>query len=88
MSSTDLKTRIETALKRRDELSSAKDRVLGRLEEAEKNVESIRNELLAKKIDPDKVDETIQKLESALATSVSELESQLVEAERAIKPFM
>lgn len=88
MSASDLKTRIEAALKRRDELSSAKDRALGRLEEAEKNVESIRNELLAKKIDPEKVDETIQKLESALAASVSELEASLAEAERAIKPFM
>lgn len=83
----DLKTRIEAALKRRDELHAQKERTLGRLEEAEKNLEAVRSELRAKNVDPDRLEDTIQKLEDALQVSLTEFESQLSEVEKAIKPF-
>jgi len=87
VSSSDLKTRIEAALKRRDDLHAQKERALGRLEEAEKNLEAIRVELRAKNVDPDHLDDTILKLEKALLASLSDFESQLSEAEKSIKPF-
>lgn len=83
----DWKARIESALKRRDTLSSQKDRAMGRLEEAEKNVASIRAELQAKKIDPDNLDKTIEQLESALDRSLADFEAQLTDAETKMKPF-
>jgi len=84
----DAKTRIEAALKRRDDLQAQKERAVGRLEESEKNLEAIRTELRSKSVDPDRLDDTIQKLEEALAASLAEFESQLSEAEKSIKPFV
>lgn len=84
----DVKTRIEAALKRRDDLQAQKERAVGRLEESEKNLEAIRTELRSKSVDPDRLDDTIQKLEEALAASLAEFESQLSEAEKSIKPFV
>lgn len=60
---------------------------MGRLEEAEKNVAAIREELLAKKVDPDNLDKTIEQLETALGKSLADFETQLAEAEDKIKPF-
>lgn len=84
---TDWKARIDAVVKRRDNLNAQKERVLGRLEEAEKNVATIRAELQAKKVDPDNLDQTIQQLEKALSDSVAELEKQVSEAEALIKPY-
>lgn len=84
----DIKSRIESAIRRREELASSKARVLGRLEEAEKNLESVRSELLLKKVDPDRLTETVEKLETALSTSLQEFEAQLQQAEQMIAPFV
>lgn len=84
----DIKSRIESAIRRREELASSKARVLGRLEEAEKNLESVRSELLSKKVDPDRLTETVEKLETALSTSLQEFEAQLQQAEQMIAPFV
>lgn len=86
--SDETKNRIETALKRRSELVSSKNRIIGRLEEAEKNVEAVKAELVSRKVDPEKLPETLEKLESALQTSLAEFESQLSEAEKSLKPFV
>jgi CHASE3 domain sensor protein len=83
-----MKLRIEAAIKRRDDLHAQKERVLGRLEEAEKNLKTVRSECQAKNVDPDQLDATIVKLETALAASVTELESQISEAEKALKPYI
>jgi len=85
---TDIKTRIEAVVKRRDDLRSQTERVLGRLEESEKNLEALRDECRAKNVDPDTLEETIKKLEQALATSLADYESQISEAEQAIKPYI
>jgi predicted nuclease with TOPRIM domain len=83
----DVKLRIEAAIKRRDELNAQKERTLGRLEEAEKNLEALRVECRAKNVDPDGLDDTVSKLEKALVASVVNLESQIAIAEKAIKPY-
>lgn len=83
----DMKTRIETAIKKRDELNAQKERMLGRLEEAEKNLESLRTECRSKSVDPDSLDATVSKLEKGLEDSLTALESQISVAENAIKPY-
>lgn len=83
-----MKTRIEAAIKRRDDLNAQKERLLGRLEEAEKNLEALRVECQSKNVDPDNLDETISKLEKGLTTAISDLESQITVAETAIKPYI
>lgn len=84
----DLKNRIESAIRRRDELQAQTQRILGRLDEQEQALERLRSEIRAKNLDPDTLDETIGKLEAALEASLVEFESQLVGAEEAIKPFL
>jgi SOS response regulatory protein OraA/RecX len=83
----DLKARLDAAVKRRDELAQKRQRLLGRLEEAERAVEELRTKCRAKGIDPDNLDGVIAKLEAALEQSVTNLEAKLTEAERALEPF-
>lgn len=84
----DLKTRLDAAVKRRDELAQKRQRLLGRLEEAERAVEELRAKCRAKGIDPDNLDGVIAKLEAALEQAVANLETKLAEAEQAIDPFI
>lgn len=83
----DLKTRLEGAVKRREDLAQRRQRLLGRLEEAERTLEDLRAKCRAKKIDPDNLDDVIAKLETALEQAISSFESKLTEAETALDPF-
>lgn len=87
MDTTNLKTRLDSAVKRRDELAQKKQRLLGRLEEAERSLEELRAKCRAKGIDPDNLDGVIEKLETSLEDSVTRLESKILEAERALEPY-
>lgn len=84
----DLKARLDAAVKRRDDLVQKRQRLLGRLEEAERAVDELRAKCRAKGIDPDNLDGVIAKLETALTQAVSSLEAKLTEAEQAIEPFI
>jgi chromosome segregation ATPase len=83
----DLRTRLEAAIKRRDELAQTRQRLLGRLEEAERSLEELRATCRSKNIDPDHIDTAISSLESKLNQSLTALEGKLEEAERALEPF-
>ena len=87
MDTTNLKTRLDSAVKRRDELAQRKQRLLGRLEEAERTLEELRAKCRAKGIDPDNLDGVIEKLETSLEDSVTRLEAKILEAERALEPY-
>ena len=84
---TELKARLEEAVRRRDEFLQQRQRVLGRLEEAQRTVEDLKAKCRAKGVDPDNLDVTIQRLESELTKSVESLEEQLNQAEKALEPF-
>jgi chromosome segregation ATPase len=84
---TDFKARLDSAVKRRDDLAQKRQRLLGRLEEAERAVEDLRAKCRAKNIDPDDLDGVITKLGEALERSVLDLETKLSEAEKALEPF-
>lgn len=87
MDTTNLKTRLDSAVKRRDELAQKKQRLLGRLEEAERSLEELRAKCRAKGIDPDNLDGVIETLETNLEDSVTRLETKITEAERALEPY-
>ena len=87
-STTDIKARLDAAVKRRDDLAQKRQRLLGRLEEAERAVEDLRAKCRAKGIDPDDLEGVISKLEMALSQSVSDLETKLSEVEKALEPFI
>lgn len=84
---TDLKARLDQAVKRRDDLAAKRQRLVIRLEEAERALEELRAKCRAKNIDPDKLDEVISKLTTSLEQTVAGLELKLTEAEKAIEPF-
>lgn len=84
----EFKPRIDAAVKRRDELATRHQRLLGRLEESERTLESVREECRAKNLDPDKLDDTVSKLESAIESSLSQFEAKLTAAEAALKPYL
>lgn len=86
--SPDLKVRLDLAVKRRDDLAQKRQRLLGRLEEAERSVEELRAKCRAKGIDPDNLDGVILKLEQALEKSVSDLETKLTAAEKSLEPYV
>ena len=84
----DFEARIDAAVKRRDELTTRHQRLLGRLEESERALEAVREECRAKNLDPDTLDDTITKLEAAITTSLAQFESKLDAAETALKPYL
>lgn len=84
----DFKLRIELASKRRDDLVTKHQRLLGRLEESERALAAVREECRSKNLDPDTLDETISKLELVIEQSISLFESKLESAERALKPYL
>lgn len=87
MPPTDLKSRLDSAIRKRDQLAGQIQRITGRLEEAERARESLCEECRGKNIDPDKLDEAITKLGQALETTLQTFESKLDEASRAMEPF-
>lgn len=87
MTQPDLRSRLEAAVKRRDDLAQRRQRLLGRLEEAERSLEDLRAKCRAKNIDPDKLDSVIAELDTRLQQSLADLETKLTEVEQALEPF-
>ena len=86
--SSDLKTRLDAAVKRRDDLTAKRQRLLGRLEGAERTAEELRAKCRAKGIDPDNLESVIAKLETALEKSLLDLEAKLTDAEKSLEPYL
>lgn len=79
-----LKTRLEEALRRREELSSRVQRLVGRLEEAETALETLRGECRSRNVDPDRIGEVIGALEGHLEGLLSQYEACLSNAQSAL----
>lgn len=85
---TDLKARLDLAVKRRDELAQKRQRVLGRLEESERALDALRAKCKAKNLDPDNLGAVIDKMTATLEQSVATLNDKLTEAESALDPYI
>lgn len=86
--STELDTRLKDAIAKRDRLASDAARIAGRKDAAERSLLEIETEIRAKKLDPNTLDETIEKLEAAYALEVSTLEEAVDKAREELTPFM
>jgi len=86
--SQELDERLNKALAERERLSSLAQKIQGRKEAAAKSLEDLRGEILAKNLDPDSLDETIQKLEGAYLEAVTNLEQEVESARDAINPYL
>tara|TARA_A200000159_G_C7249425_1_gene308078 strand:+ start:79 stop:351 length:273 start_codon:yes stop_codon:yes gene_type:complete len=76
----------ETSQKRR-EIASKIERLRGRLDEAQSNLQNVETEIKAKKISPDQLDEAISKLEKRFENEHQKLQTAIANAESAIEPF-
>lgn len=86
--SQDLDERLGRALDERERLSALAQKIQGRKEAAIKSLEDLRREILSKSLDPDSLDETIEKLERAYSEAVANLEQEVREAQEAITPYL
>lgn len=84
----DLKARLDQAVKRRDDLAQRRQRVLGRLEEAERTLDDLRAKCRAKNLDPDNLEAVIAQMTATLEQSVTSFEEKLSEAEQALDPYI
>lgn len=85
---TNLDTRLEKAIKKRASLSKEVDRLIGRQEEAEKNLQAVEEECRAKKFEPEQIDQVIEQLETLYASQVEELEKEIAESEQKLAPYL
>lgn len=83
-----LRARLDSAVKRRDDLAEKRQRLLGRLEEAERSLDELREKCRSKNLDPDNLGAVIDRMTQTLEVSVSSLENKLSEAEAALEPFI
>lgn len=84
----DLDSRLGAAVKARTELASKVQRLSGRLDAAKANLESIDAECQSRGLDPENLDETIQKLQARYDELVTELETGVREATKSLAPYL
>jgi predicted nucleic acid-binding Zn-ribbon protein len=86
--SQDLDARLKAAVAERDRLAAEAQRIAGRKEAAEKALSEVEKEIREKNLDPDALDETIQKLKDAYEKAVETFEREVQEARDALSPYM
>ena len=80
--------RLDDAIERRDTLAKGVQRVKGRLEAARKELETVEAKCREKGVDPEALDDAIQKLEARYEAEVEDLEDQLTKAEASLRPYV
>lgn len=83
-----LDERLRAAISLRDSLSAKAARIAGKKEAAEKALEEVRSEIISKKLDPDTLDSTIERLEEAYEAAVQKFEEEVNAAQEALRPYM
>ena len=84
----DLDARLQSAVVERDQLAADAQRIAGRKQAAEATLESVKKEIRGKNLDPETLDETIEQLETAYASSVTQLEEDVQAARAALSPYL
>jgi predicted nuclease with TOPRIM domain len=79
--------RLEAATARRREVASRTERIKGRLEEAQTNLAAVEQQCRDRKIDPDRIDEAVEKLHKRYEKAVSAIENDLSRVEDSIRPY-
>jgi chromosome segregation ATPase len=86
--SADLDKELDAVVERRKKVAEALTRLKGRREQAESALQAVEEECRAKKIDPDQIDDVIEKLEDKYSKLVEDLKRDTEEAEKALAPFV
>lgn len=83
-----LDQQLEDVIRRRKKVAETLERLKGRKEQAQANLEAVEEECRGKNIDPDKIDDIIQQLENKYRTIVDELTRDIADAEKKIEPYV
>lgn len=83
-----LDQQLEDVIRRRNKVTETLERLKGRKEQAQANLEAVEEECRSKNIDPEKIDDIIEQLESKYREIVENLTKDIKEAERKIEPFV
>lgn len=84
----DLDQRLTAAINQRNKLAAEAQRIAGKKEAAERALSDLRDEIRSKNLDPDQLDETLQKLNEAFASEVAAFEAAVDKAQRDLSPYM
>lgn len=79
--------KLHALLARRNDLNREVERIKGKLEGARANLSSLEDDCRKRGVEPDKLDETIEKLKVRYDEAVQVLEENIEEAERRLAPF-
>jgi predicted nuclease with TOPRIM domain len=80
--------RLDRVVERRDRLQKEVQRVTGRLEGARQELGSLERECRDKGIDPDSLDDAIERLSARYDKAVGDLETRVEKSEQALRPFV
>lgn len=83
-----LDQQLEDVVRRRKKVAETLERLKGRKEQAQSNLEAVEEECRAKNIDPEKIDDIILQLEDKYRALVEELTQDIAEAEKKIEPYV
>ena len=86
--SQDLDTRLSEAVVERDLLKAEIQRIEGRKEAALKALEEVRAEIISKNLDPDALQETLEKVQLAYQSAVETFEENVLKCKRVLTPYM
>lgn len=84
----EIQKRFHRAVKRRTELRGTQERLQGRLESAKSRLEEIQAKCRAKGVDPENLDELIDKVMKVYDERVSTIEQKIAEAEEELAPYL
>lgn len=84
----DLDKRLENVIQRRTNLVAQIQRIEGKKQHAEDNLRAAEEACRAKKVDPNTIDATIDKIKKMFEGKVEELEQEVEKAEELLAPFL
>lgn len=83
-----IEQKLQKTIALRDKLSQDLQVLLGKREATESSLQELEKEITDMGLDPDRLDETVQKLEKALQDQLSMFEEQLTKAEEMMSKYM
>ena len=79
---------LDKLIQRRDRLRDNVQRISGRLDAARQEVTNVKAECEQRKVPPEKLEETIQKLDERFKELGTEIKEQIEKAEASVAPYL
>lgn len=80
--------RLKKVIAARDKLAGDIQRISGKKQAAEQALQEVEQEIREANLDPETLEETLVKLETALNQSINDFETKLNQAKDSLTPYM